>query len=115
MSQKNGDRDRDPVSPELIAERAAIAKRVLTIASDHGWKTQSAVAERLGTSRQTVHDWLCGIAIPDRMILEFLVLTGASPTFLLRGTGPMYRDKVVSPTARRFDAEVQALEQAEIA
>ena len=49
-----------------------------------------AIAEALNLPRDTWQNYEAGVTIPAQVVLEFIVLTGASPKWLLSGEGNRY-------------------------
>jgi hypothetical protein len=49
-----------------------------------------AACERLGISAQTMLDYEAGDMMPPETLLQFLVLMGINPAWLLKGRGPWF-------------------------
>lgn len=73
MSEKNGD----------MAERVVLARK------DAGFKSQKAIAEAMGMTRDAYAWYETTRPIPTERITEFCRLTGVSEGWLLTGRGPM--------------------------
>jgi hypothetical protein len=57
-----------------------------------------AVAGALRLPDETWQNYESGVTIPAPVILEFIVLTGASPRWLLSGEGDRYCGEAPSPS-----------------
>jgi hypothetical protein len=67
------------------------------------------VAERLGLPIRTWLNYEGGVAIPGEVMLGFLMLTGAEPSWLLTGSGAKYRlimSRASPDAAGRVEPEV---------
>lgn len=50
------------------------------------------LARLLSIPERTWANYEAGVRVPGDLLLQFLVLTGAEPRWLLEGEGPMFRD-----------------------
>jgi hypothetical protein len=57
----------------------------------------SALAAAMRIPAQTWENYEAGVQVPDVAILQFILITGAEPRWLLNGEGPRYRG---SPQSR---------------
>lgn len=53
----------------------------------------AALAQAMAIPAQTLENFERGVAVPDWVLLSFLVHTGAEPQWLLTGEGPRYRER----------------------
>src|SRR4051812_11511786 len=83
-------------------ERTELARRIREIRVErYGEGGVDALAASLGIPARTWLNYEVGITIPAMVILRFIDLTGASPGWLLTGTGEPFGER---PTARRDPA-----------
>ena len=69
-------------------DRAAFSSRVRQARIEaYGDEGVSVLAKDLGLPPETWSNYETGVTIPDRVILEFVNLTGASPHWLVTGDG----------------------------
>ena len=54
-------------------------------------------ADRIGIPCRTWSNYEAGVTIPGEVLLVFLEVTGIEPMWLLRGTGPRYRETTTEP------------------
>jgi hypothetical protein len=102
----DGDRFRDLAGPPLIwlerrsnhlerqgGDREALARRVHEVRQerfgDHG---VPVLADLLGLPARTWVNYEAGVVVPATTILGFIVITGASPLWLLTGNGAKYTE-----------------------
>jgi hypothetical protein len=71
-------------------EHTTLGRRVRAIREDLYGEDGEAMAEALKLPHATWQNYEAGVMIPARVILEFIVLTGASPRWLLSGVGNQY-------------------------
>lgn len=74
-----------------LPREASVAARLQSIRrelfGDHGG---TELARRVGVPWRAWASYERGVTVPGEVILSFLEVTGAEPTWLLRGEGPMY-------------------------
>ncbi len=73
-----------------IEEHVILGQRVRAIREGRYGEDVAAIAEALKLPEDTWRNYESGVMIPARVILEFIVLTGASPRWLLSGEGDRY-------------------------
>jgi hypothetical protein len=71
-------------------EHAILGHRIRAIREDVYGEDAEAMAEALNLRHETWQNYESGVMIPALVILEFIVLTGASPRWLLTGEGVRY-------------------------
>ena len=73
-----------------------IAVRVRRIRQDiYGEDGLENLAEMLGVPAQTWRNYERGVTMPAELLLKFIVLTGADPSWLLTGDGKRIGSKVL--------------------
>ena len=86
------------ITPEWRATRMALAGRVrdvrLELFGEHGG---THLADALHIPPRTWLNYEAGCTIPAQVILGFIEVTGASPHWLLTGTGPKSSPPTRSP------------------
>src|SRR5271163_4203408 len=75
-----------PSAHRVLAYRMQLVREEL-----FGEQGAPILAEALQLSSRTVLNYESGCAIPSRVLLRFLEVTGTEPHWLLTGTGPRYR------------------------
>jgi hypothetical protein len=84
MDQSNGATDRQTI-------REALAQRIDEIAREqYGENGGPLLAARLGIPYRTLLNYVSGITIPAEILLRFIELTRAHPSWLLTGDEPRY-------------------------
>ncbi len=75
------------------SRKAAIAGRLRLIRIElFGEDRGEELADQLGIPFRTWFNFETGVTIPGEVLLHFLELTSIEPIWLLRGTGPKYRE-----------------------
>jgi hypothetical protein len=81
-----------PERHDQHAANLALADRMRAVREElFGEQGVPILAEALQLSSRTVRNYESGSAIPPRVLLHFLEITGADPHWLRTGAGPRYR------------------------
>ena len=74
--------------------KAALSRRLKEIRRElFGEHGAPLLTGRLKLAERSWYNYERGVTIPGEILLEFIVQTGASPRWLLRGEGPKYLDE----------------------
>jgi hypothetical protein len=92
---------------QLLSLRCEIGARCRVIRMDLYGASQQFHRD-MPASYRNWWNWERGVEMPGTVMLRFLELTGASPVWLLRGTGPRYAADInsQSPTIRSLALRV---------
>lgn len=85
-------------APDLVKLKTGVANRLRDLRTERfGDRGGPELARRLGLPVRTWYNYEGGVTVPAEVILRLIELTGAEPTWLLHGTGPMFRDGGSTP------------------
>jgi hypothetical protein len=85
------------------SRKAAIAGRLRLVRIElFGEDQGTGLAGQLGIPSRTWFNYECGVTIPGEVLLHFLEITGIEPIWLLRGTGPKYREATTETVGTMF-------------
>jgi hypothetical protein len=106
-------------SPILRAQRTAIAARILELQELlYGEGAGSAMAKSVKVPTRTWYCYLAGQKIPASAILAVMHVHGVEAIWLLRGTGPIFREGTRGSARAAFRTISEllplALEQAQV-
>ncbi len=87
--------------------KAALSRRLREIRQElFGEHGGPELARRLGLPARTWYNYETGVTVPAEVLLGFIEQTGANPTWLFKGEGPMYND----PNDHRLLSELTPVE-----
>lgn len=73
---------------------ASLAARLQSVRQElFGERGSPEFASRVGVPWRAWANYETGMTMPAEVMLAFLEVTGAEPTWLLRGQGPVYRSR----------------------
>src|SRR5579864_2618324 len=75
----------------LVNAKLAISQRLREVRLElFGFNGSALLASKLNLPARTWYNYEAGVTVPGEVLLAFVVLTGVSPTWILRGEGPRY-------------------------
>jgi hypothetical protein len=82
---------RKKTSTDRIDRKASISQRLREIRQElHGEHGGPEMARQLGLPARTWYNYESGVTVPAEILLSFIDLTGANPSWLFSGRGPRY-------------------------
>ena len=107
---------RKKTSTLLVNARLALSQRLREVRLElFGLHGSALLASKLNLPARTWYNYEAGVTVPGEVLLGFVVLTGVSPTWILRGEGPRYSAEIPRDVefSKRNSARYDACSSAE--